>query len=138
MINERRAYKRFLLHSQVEITGVDGSGLQFAERSRVEDVGDLGCHFSMRGAVHRGSVLGVEPLGPNGENVLDEFPRLFVIVWVKRKGKSVRENQESARSCSARLQAGTLESSTCPPESGRYTNQKRVLTDTRRGKLQHI
>jgi len=86
MINERRVYKRFLLHSQVEITGVDGSGLQFAERSRVEDVGDLGCRFSMRGAVHQGSVLAVEPLGPNGENVLDEFPRLFVIVWVKRKG----------------------------------------------------
>ncbi len=46
---------------------------------------------------------------------------------------SVRENQESARSCSARLQAGTLESSTCPPEGGRYINQKRVLTHTLRG-----
>ena len=43
---------------------------------------------------------------------------------------SVRENQESARSCSARLQAGTLESRTCPPEGGRYTNQNQVLTHT--------
>jgi hypothetical protein len=33
MTVERRAYKRFLLHTQVEITGVDESGLQFAERA---------------------------------------------------------------------------------------------------------
>jgi hypothetical protein len=86
MINQRRAYKSFLLHSAVKITGVDKSGLQFAERGRVENVSDLGCRFSMRGAVHQGSVLAVEPLGLNGENLLDEFPRLFEIFWVKRKG----------------------------------------------------
>jgi hypothetical protein len=66
MRDERRVDKRFLLHSWVEITGVDSSGLQFAERSRLEDVGDAGCRFSLRGAVHKGSVLGVEPLGPEG------------------------------------------------------------------------
>jgi hypothetical protein len=86
MTVERRSYKRFLLHSPVEITGVDESGLQFAERSQLEDVGDRGCCFSIRGAVHQGSVLGVMPLGPEGENLPDEFPRLFVIIWVKRKG----------------------------------------------------
>jgi len=86
MINERRAYKRLFLHSQVEITGVDESGLQFAERACVEDVSDLGCRFSIRGAVHESSILGVEPLGPGGENLSDEFPRLFVVIWVKRKG----------------------------------------------------
>ena len=57
MIHERRAQSRFFLHSQVEITGVDESGLQFAERARVEDVSDLGCRFSIRGAVHEGSIL---------------------------------------------------------------------------------
>jgi hypothetical protein len=86
MINQRRTYKSFLLHSPVKITGVDKSGLQFAERGRVEHVSNLGCRFSMRGAVHQGSVLAVEPLGPDGENLLDEFPRLFEISWVKRKG----------------------------------------------------
>jgi hypothetical protein len=74
-----------LLHSPVEITGVDESGLQFTERSRLEDVGDRGCRFSMRGAVRQGSVLGVMPLGPEGENLPDQFSRLFVIIWVKRK-----------------------------------------------------
>jgi hypothetical protein len=94
---ERRAYNRFLLHSQVEITGVDESGLQFAERARVENVSDLGCRFSIRGAVHQGSVLGVMPLGPEGENLLDEFPRLFIIIWAKRKGNRLTVGARSLR-----------------------------------------
>jgi hypothetical protein len=89
MTDERRADKRFLLHSWVEITGVDESGLQFVERTRLEDVGDSGCRVSMRGAVHEGSVLGVKPHGPEGENLLDEYPRLFVILWVKCKGNGL-------------------------------------------------
>jgi hypothetical protein len=84
MIDERRAAQRFLLHSPVAITGVDDSGLQFDERSRLEDVGDLGCRFSIRNAVRPGGILGVEPLGPEGEKFLDEFSRLFVIIWIKR------------------------------------------------------
>ncbi len=97
MTNERRADKRFLLHSWVEITGVDESGLQFAERSRLEDIGDSGCRFSMRGAVHQGSILGVKPLGPEGENLLNEFPRLFVIIWVKRKSNRLTVGARSLR-----------------------------------------
>jgi hypothetical protein len=64
MTSERRADKHFLLHSQVEITGVDDAGLQFAERSRLEDVGDLGSRFSIRSAVRQGGILGVDSLGP--------------------------------------------------------------------------
>jgi len=112
MINDRRAYKRLFLHSQVEITGVDESGLQFAERARVEDVSDLGCRFSMRGAVHEGSILGVEPLGPDGENLSDEFPRLFVVIWVKRNenrlvagARSLREEELSDSSFDANFSA---------------------------------
>jgi hypothetical protein len=97
MTVERRAYKRFLLHTQVEITGVDESGLQFAERARVENVSDLGCRFSIRGAVHQGSVLGVMPLGSKGEKLLDEFPRLFVIMWAKRKGDRLTVGARSLR-----------------------------------------
>lgn len=97
MINDRRAYKRLFLHSQVEITGVDESGLQFAEQARVEDVSELGCRFSIRGAVHEGSILGVEPLGSEGEKLSDEFPRLFVVVWVKRKGDRLAVGARSLR-----------------------------------------
>src|SRR5271169_1380797 len=42
--------------------------------------------------------------------------------------KSLCEISKLARLCRARLQAGTLKSSRCPPEGGRYTNQNRVLT----------
>src|SRR5579864_115959 len=48
--------------------------------------------------------------------------------------QSERVNHDLRGLCSARLQAGTLESSTCPPEGGRYTNQNRVLTHLRRGR----
>lgn len=86
MTGERRADKRFLLHLPVEITGVDESGVQFVEQSQIEDAGDMGCCFSLRNAVERGAILGIEPLGPNGENLEEEYPRLFVIIWVGPKG----------------------------------------------------
>jgi hypothetical protein len=86
MTGERRADKRFLLHSPVEITGVDESGLQFVEQSRLEDVGDLGCRFSLRNSVQQGAILGVEPLGRDGENFEDEYSRLFIIVWREPQG----------------------------------------------------
>ena len=47
--------------------------------------------------------------------------------------QSLRENSRLAPFCSARLQAGTLESRRCPPEGGRYMNQYRVLTQTLQG-----
>jgi hypothetical protein len=37
--------------------------------------------------------------------------------------KSLCENSKLPYFCSARLQAGTLESSRCQPEGGRYMNQ---------------
>jgi|ERR1700722_6997332 hypothetical protein len=97
MSSERRAGNRFLMHSRVEITGVDESGLQFAERTHVEDVGDEGCRFTIRGAVHQGSVLGVEPLGSEGESLVDEFPRLFVVIWAKRMGDRMSVGTRSLR-----------------------------------------
>jgi hypothetical protein len=102
MTKERRAGNRFLLHSRVEITGVDDAGLQFAERTHLEDVGDLGCRFSLHRSVGRGGILGIEPLGRDGESLVEEFPRLFLIIWVERRdggmnvgARSLRENELS-------------------------------------------
>jgi hypothetical protein len=97
MTDERRADQRFLLHTWVQIAGIDKSGLQFVERSRLEDIGDSGCRFSLQGAVHEGSVIGVIPLGRDGEILPDEFPRLFVVIWLKRKGKCVTVGARSLR-----------------------------------------
>ncbi len=76
-----------MVREQVEITGVDRSGLQFTERARLVDVGGLGCHLLARNTLQQGGILGMEPLGPHGENLPDEFPRLFVIVRVLRRGE---------------------------------------------------
>jgi hypothetical protein len=97
MTGERRADQRFLLHSPVEITGIDDAGLQFAERSRLEDFSDLGCRFSMRNAVHQDSILGVEPLGPDGQNFQEEFSRVFIVIWVSRKNDRLMVGARSLR-----------------------------------------
>lgn len=86
LVFERRSDKRLILHSPVEIVGVDDSGFQFVEQTRLEDFSDLGCRFSMRNVVRRGAVLRLELLGPNGETLPEEYPRLFVALWVRRKG----------------------------------------------------
>ncbi len=51
--------------------------------------------------------------------------------FFRRSGlQSLCENSKSRHFCSARLQAGTLESTRCPPEGGRYMIQNPVLTQT--------
>ena len=57
-------------------------------------------------------------------------PELGYRVCRKRRGitsrvveRLIAKRGELKKLCSARLQAGTLDSSTCPPEGGRYTDQ---------------
>jgi len=80
---ERRSDARLVLHAQVDISGIADSGQQFGERARLEDVSALGCRFTIENEVQTRSVLGVEPLGESGEKISDEFPHLFVVLWVK-------------------------------------------------------
>jgi hypothetical protein len=110
MKEERRLGKRFLLHSWVQITGIDESGSQFSERTRLEDVGDSGCRFTLQRVVRGGGFLGIIPLGQEGQTLRNEFSRLFVIIWVKHKGdrltvgaRSLREDELS----DGGLQAGS-------------------------------
>src|SRR5580704_2665036 len=64
------------------------------------------------------------------------YPSASSAQWHEyRSGQGLRslcENSKLPRFCSARLQAGTLDSSRCPPEGGRYMNQNRVRTRTLR------
>jgi hypothetical protein len=82
---------------QAAITGVDDAGLQFAEQSRLEDFGDLACRFSMRNAVHQDAILGVEPLGTDGQNFREEFSRVFTVIWVSRKNDRLMVGARSLR-----------------------------------------
>ena len=72
-------------------------GLRFVERSHLGDIGDLGCRFSLRPAVHPGSVIAVMSLGQNGEILIDEFPPLLVDIWIKRKRKRMTVGARSLR-----------------------------------------
>jgi len=100
----RRLEKRKPVHVPVEITGINASGLQFAERGRLENVSELGCSFSLQSVVYPGEVVGVKPLGPDDGTLQGEHPRLFVVVWVHRKWNS---SKVGARS----LQEGELSNS---------------------------
>jgi hypothetical protein len=86
MTDDRRADPRLLMHTQVEISGIDKAGRQFAERSSLEDVGDAGCRFWLRNSVQAGTAVGVQPLGPGGEKFQGECSRLFLVIWVKWRG----------------------------------------------------
>jgi hypothetical protein len=114
MSDDRRTEKRVVVQTKVQVTGIDDSGLQFTERARLVDVDSLGCRFLVQNAIQQGGVVGIEPLGPVGEKLSDEFPRLFTIVWVKRKGdllevgarclleKDLSDGSFYARSCDTR------------------------------------
>ena len=85
LIERRRAERRILVHVPVEVTEVDGEGRSFTERTFIEDVSDFGCRFSTRGLVQQGDTVAVKLLGPHGNSLPDEEPRLFEIMWVARK-----------------------------------------------------
>lgn len=86
MTDDRRADPRLLMHTQVEVAGVDRGGFQFAERTTLADVGDSGCRFSLHNTVPQGAILGVQPLGQEGQKFPEEYSRLFAVIWVKRRG----------------------------------------------------
>jgi hypothetical protein len=108
---ERRAEKRILVHVPVEVTVVDRKGPPFSERTFIEDVSDFGCRFSTRGPVEKGDTVALKILGRYGNNLPDEKPRLFEIMWVARK--------ENGSTVGARvLQDEKLASVMSPPEDG--------------------
>jgi hypothetical protein len=82
---EKRAERRILVHVPVEITEIDGEGRNIKERTFIEDVSDFGCRFSTRGIVRQGQTIALKILGPHGNNLLDEEPRFYEVMWVAPK-----------------------------------------------------
>lgn len=79
---ERREAKRILVHLPVEVTEIDGEGQPITERTFIEDVSDFGCRFTTSGPVKQGDTIAVKILGRYGNNLPDEEPRLYEIMWV--------------------------------------------------------
>jgi hypothetical protein len=113
---ERREARRILVDVPVEVTEIDGEGHRISERTFIEDVSDFGCRFSTRGPVKQGDTIAVKILGPFGNELPDEEPRLYEITWVAPK--------DHGSTVGARvLQGEKLANAKFPLENGR---QKRV------------
>ncbi len=82
---EKRAERRVLVHMPVEVTEIDGAGSNIKERTFIEDVSDFGCRFSTRREVRQGDTIALKILGPHGNNLLDEQPHFYEIMWVAPK-----------------------------------------------------
>jgi hypothetical protein len=108
---EHRAEKRVLVNVPVEVTEIDGEGQRVTERTVIEDVSDFGCRFSTRGPVKQGDTIAVKILGRYGNNLQDDAPRLYEIMWVAPK--------EHGSTVGARvLQGEKLANAKFPPENG--------------------
>jgi hypothetical protein len=99
---ERRTEGRILVHVPVEVTEMDGQGVPFVDRTFIEDVSDFGCRFSTRGPVKKGDTVAVKILGRYGNNLADEEPHLYEIMWVAARdhgstvGARLREGEKPA------------------------------------------
>jgi hypothetical protein len=101
-----------LVNVPVEVTEIDGDGQPITERTFIEDVSDFGCRFSTRGPVKQGDTIAVKILGPYGNKLPDEEPRLYEIMWVAPK--------DHGSTVGARvLQGEKLANVKFPPENGR-------------------
>jgi hypothetical protein len=99
MTDQRRADERLALHSPIEVAGIDSAGRQFNERVPLEDVSDAGCRFSLGHKVQPGAIVALKPLGQYNKSQTDEHWRLFLVSWVKRKGKRCTAGVRSLLEC---------------------------------------
>jgi hypothetical protein len=99
MTGQRRADERFALHSPIEGAGIDGAGRQFDERVPLEDVSNAGCRSSLRHEVQPGAIVALKPLGQHGDDCADDYWRLFLVIWAKRKGERCTAGVRSLLEC---------------------------------------
>lgn len=85
VIERRKEERRIVMHVPDEVTKKDSEGHQITERTYIEDVSDFGCRFTARGPVQKGDTIALKIIGPHGNNLPDEEPRLYEIMWVAQK-----------------------------------------------------
>ncbi|MGH9678938.1 MAG: hypothetical protein ACRD4Y_03225, partial [Candidatus Acidiferrales bacterium] len=71
-------------HAPVEIANLQAGERPAAERTVIEDVGDFGCRFSLRGPVQPGDVLALTLLARDGTSPLDLPVKIFEVIWVEQ------------------------------------------------------
>jgi len=78
---DRRSGKRIRLNFSIEITGFDRTGRLFTERTRTQDISEIGCRFDLLTPVERGNVIAIKLLPPGEAALPEEKPLLFEIIW---------------------------------------------------------
>jgi hypothetical protein len=87
VVERRKEERRIVMHVPVEVTKKDSEGHEIRERTYIEDVSDFGCRFTARGPVQKGDIIALKIIGPHGNNLPDEKPRLYEIMWVAPKDR---------------------------------------------------
>jgi PilZ domain len=87
LVERRGRERRALVNVAVDVTFETGDGNQVTERTFIEDVSDLGCRFTTRAPAHQGGTVSLKFLGPGGNNLPNEEPRHYRIMWVAPHGR---------------------------------------------------
>jgi hypothetical protein len=88
LIERRRKERRVVVNVAVEVTVDRGNEEKFTERTIIEDVSDMGCRFTTHAPAQTGDTVSLKLLGPAGQPLLNEEPRLYRIMWVARNDRS--------------------------------------------------
>lgn len=80
---DRRKAKRLFLYFPIEISGVDREGQPFLERTKTEDISEIGCRLDTKTQVRCGDVMEIKLMAPPGTLFPEEAPHQFEVMWVK-------------------------------------------------------
>ena len=80
---DRRTDSRLLVNAPVEIANLNCEDCPAVEHVFIEDVGDSGCRFSMRGPVREGDRIAIQLLDQDGKKLLEIPVKFFEVIWVQ-------------------------------------------------------
>jgi hypothetical protein len=83
---DRRRAKRLFLNFPIEISGVDGKGEPFVERTKTEDISDTGCRLVTTIPFKSDDVVDIRLAPPPGTRLPVETAVKFEIMWVQSTG----------------------------------------------------
>jgi PilZ domain len=82
---ERRRGKRLYLNFSIEIKGVDHDGRPFIERTKTENISDMGCRIRTEVHLKAGDTVEIRIIPPEGVAPPAEEAHRFKVMWVARR-----------------------------------------------------
>ncbi len=78
---ERQSEEPLSIIIPVEIKGIDGAGHLFTERTKAEEVTEIGCRFAARTELQCGDIVAVKPIERGKKCLRHEQPQMFEVTW---------------------------------------------------------